>query len=144
MKITNFKIPLSQTLFSAMDQVLGNEHTSNPPIIIAPISDTLIVEGASRSGTVEPVTPSPKSSPISGEEDTCTDSATPYNSGKRVKQKNDKNREIMDLMKHNLEIKEVEIEEKKKQRELLERAEEREDKLVGLMEVLVTHFVKKD
>ena len=50
----------------------------------------------------------------------------------------------MDLMKHNLEIKEVEIEEKKKQRELLERAEEREDKLVGLMEVLVTHFVKKD
>ena len=135
-----FKISLSQTLFSAMDQVMGNEHTSNPPIIIAPISDTLIVEGTSRSSTTEPVTPSPNSSAFSGEED--TNSITPYNSGKKLNQKNNKNKEIVDLMKQNLEIKEVEIEEKKKQRELLERAEEREQKLVGLMEALVTHLIK--
>jgi len=125
-----------------MDQVMSNKHTSNPPIIIAPISDTPIVEGASRSTSAEPVTPSPKSSAISGEEDTCTDSTTSYNSGKKMKKKEDKNREIVDLMKQNLEIKEVEVEEKKRQRELLERAEERDNKLLDLMQVLVTHLIK--
>jgi len=59
-----------------------------------------------------------------------------------MKKKEDKNREIVDLMKQNLEIKEVEVEEKKRQRELLERAEERDNKLLDLMQVLVTHLIK--
>lgn len=120
---------------------MGNEHTTNPPIIISPISDRPIIEGSfDRDSTVDPVTPSPRSRGVSCEEDGLdTDSTTPHNSGKKVKLRNDssKNREVVDLMKQNLEMKE-------KQQELLERADEREEKLVGLMEALVTHIVKKD
>ena len=48
----------------------------------------------------------------------------------------------------NLEIKENEMELKKKQREddaaMLARAEEREQKLISIMELLVNHIITKD
>jgi hypothetical protein len=123
-----------------MDQVLGNEHTTNPPIIISPIADTPIVEA---SGSPGPTTPCPISS-----QDEDTDSPSPFNTGKKVKRKrNDKSEAIIDLMMQGLEIKESEIEQRKKEREvheaILARAEEREQKLVDIMEILVRHIVQE-
>jgi hypothetical protein len=50
-------------------------------------------------------------------------------------------------MMQNLEIKETEIELRKKEREanemILARAEEREEKLVSIMELLVKHIIEK-
>ena len=83
---------------------------------------------------------------------TAEDTPTPdslFDSGKKVKpKKNDKSEVIVELMMQNLEIKENEMELKKKQREddaaMLARAEEREQKLISIMELLVNHIVKKD
>lgn len=140
MKYTNCKIPISQTVFSAMDQVLGNEHTSKPPILLELLSgDEPIVEG---SAIAEPLTPEPSSglSPSPFPEET-PDSINSFNSGKKVKQKkNDKSNVIVELMVEGLEIKKEEREETKA---MLARSEEREQKLVDIMELLVTHYVKK-
>jgi hypothetical protein len=124
-----------------MDQVLGNEHTTNPPIIIAPIADTPIIEA---SGSPGPATPCP----VSPQDEEDTDSPSPFNTGKKVKRKrNDKSEAIVDLMMQGLEIKESEIEQRKKEREaheaILARAEEREQKLVDFMEILVKHIVRE-
>jgi hypothetical protein len=124
-----------------MDQVLGNEHTTNPPIIIAPIADTPIVEA---SGSPGPTTPCP----VSPQDEEDTDSPGAFNTGKKVKRKkNDKSEAIVDLMMQGLEIKESEIEQRKKEREMheaiLARAEEREQKLVDFMEILVRHIVRE-
>ena len=131
-----------------MNQVWGCEHTTNPPILIQPIADEPIIEG-STAGSTEPATPSPKGlSPSALPEDTPTPDSL-FDSGKKVKpKKNDKSEVIVELMMQNLEIKENEMELKKKQREddaaMLARAEEREQKLISIMELLVNHIVKKD
>jgi hypothetical protein len=46
-------------------------------------------------------------------------------------------------MVQDLEIKESELEQKKKDREMLIRSEEREQKLVDYMELLVKHIVRE-
>jgi hypothetical protein len=46
-------------------------------------------------------------------------------------------------MVQGLEIKESELEQKKKDREMLIRSEEREQKLVDYMELLVKHIVRE-
>jgi hypothetical protein len=138
-----------------MNQVWGCEHTTNPPILIQPIADEPIIEG-STAGSTEPATPSPKGlSPSALPEDTPTPDSL-FDSGKKVKpKKNDKSEVIVELMMQNLEIKENEMELKKdemelkkKQREddaaMLARAEEREQKLISIMELLVNHIIKKD
>ena len=131
-----------------MNQVWGCEHTTNPPILIQPIADEPIIEG-STAGSTEPATPSPKGlSPSALPEDTPTPDSL-FDSGKKVKpKKNDKSEVIVELMMQNLEIKENEMELKKKQREddaaMLARVEEREQKLISIMELLVNHIVKKD
>ena len=131
-----------------MNQVWGCEHTTNPPILIQPIADEPIIEG-STAGSTEPATPSPKGlSPSALPEDTPTPDSL-FDSGKKVKpKKNDKSEVIVELMMQNLEIKENEMELKKKQCEddaaMLARAEEREQKLISIMELLVNHIVKKD
>lgn len=133
-----------------MDQVLGNEHNTNPPIIIAPIANNPIVEATSKTASAEPVTPVP-GSPLDEED---PDSSSPFISGKKVKQKKNKSDAIIDLMMQSLEIKDSEIEERKKEREerkkereahdaILARAEAREQKLVDFLEVLVKHIVQE-
>jgi len=94
-----------------MDIIWSNVHTTNPPIIIAPISDTPILEA---SGSPGPTTPSP-ASPDEAED---TDSPNPFNAGKKVRcKKDDKSEAIVNLMMQGLEIKESELEERKKERE---------------------------
>jgi len=107
-----------------MNQVLGNEHTTNPPIIIAPIADTPIIEASDSPGPTSPC-------PVSPQDEEDTDSPDPFNTGKKVKhKKNDKSKAIINLMMQGLEIKESEIEQRKKEREaheaILARVEERE------------------
>lgn len=133
-----------------MDQVLGNEHTTNPPIIISPISNTPILE-ASRSPRTSTTDSTP--SPVSqGDTEDGTDTPDPFSTGKRVKQK--KKDALIELMMHGLEIKEseveqrkrdreTEIEERKKAEEKAARSEEREQKLVDFMEILVKHIVRE-
>lgn len=77
-----------------------------------------------------------------------TDSSNPFNDSKKVKRKtNGKAEAIVDLMMRGLEIQKSEIQERKKEREAFEvattRAEERELKLVDLMELLVKHLVQE-
>jgi hypothetical protein len=60
-----------------------------------------------------------------------------------VRKKNDKSEAIIELMVQGLEIKESELEQKKKDREMLIRSEEREQKLVDYMELLVKHIVRE-
>jgi hypothetical protein len=125
-----------------LDQVLGNEHTTNPPIIIAPIADTPILEA---SGSLRwTTTPSSSSVTASYTQDDDTDSTNPFSTGKKVKRKkNDKSEAILDLMMQRLKIRESELEERRKDREILARAEEREQKLVDFMELLVKHIVRE-
>jgi hypothetical protein len=124
-----------------MDQVLGHEHTTNPPIIITPIADIPIIEA---SGSPRPTTPYP----VSSQDEEDPDSPNPFNTGKKLKRKkNDKSEAIIDLMMQGLEIKESEIEQRKKEREvheaILARFEEREQKLVDFREILVKHVVRE-
>lgn len=60
-----------------------------------------------------------------------------------MRKKNDKSEAIIELMVQGLEIKESELEQKKKDREMLIRSEEREQKLVDYMELLVKHIVRE-
>ena len=121
--------------------MLGNKHTTNPPIIISPIADTPILE-ASRSSSQRSMTPSSASTAASQDDE--TDSPNPFSTGKRVKQKkNDKSDAILDMMMQNLEIKQAELEERRKDQEILVRAEERDQKLVDFMELLVKHIVRE-
>ena len=83
-----------QTIFSAIDHVLGNEHTTNPPIIVAPIANVPIIEA---SGSPRATTPAQ-----SEVEDASPDA---FSSGKRVKKKSDKSEAILELMVQGLEIK---------------------------------------
>jgi hypothetical protein len=137
----NGKLPLSETLFSALDQVLGNEHTTNPPVIISPIADTPILEA---SGSRRETTPSSTLITANSTQDDDTDSTNPFTTGKKVKRKkNDKSEAIIDLMMQGLEIKESELEERRKDREILARAEDREQKLLDFMEILVKHLVRE-
>ena len=41
-----------------MDQVLGNEHSTNPSILIAPILENPIIENTSQTSATEPTTES--------------------------------------------------------------------------------------
>ena len=125
-----------------MDIIYGSVHTTNPPIIIAPISDTPILEA---SGSPGPTTPSPDSPEEAGD---TTDSPNPFNTGKKVRRrKDDKSEAIVNLMIQGLEIQESQLEERKKEREeqqaILARHEEREQKLVDFMEILVKHIVRE-
>lgn len=129
---------ISQTIFSAMDQILGNEHTTNPPIIIAPIADIPIIEASGSPGSTTPY-------PVSPQDEEDIDSPSPFNTGKKVKcKRNDKSEAIVNLMMQGLEIKESEIEQRKKEWEvheaILARAEEREQKLMDFMEILMRHI----
>jgi hypothetical protein len=62
---------------------------------------------------------------------------------KEWKKKNNKSEAIIELMVQGLEIKEAELQQKKKDRETLIRAEEREQRLVDCVELLVKHMVKE-
>jgi hypothetical protein len=106
-----------------MNEIWGKEPTINPPIIIAPIAETLVLETA-RSST-EPRTPSPMPSP-----EGMDDMDSPFNTGKKVKQKknNPVADEVLDAMSDHLAIKTQELEEKRKERE--ERKKEREERKV--------------
>ena len=124
-----------------MDQVLGNEHTTNPPIIIAPIADIPIVEAFGSSGPMTLCS-------ISPQDEEETNSPTLFNIDRKVKHKrNDKLEAMVDIMMQGLEIKESEIHQRKKEREVHEAilawAEEREQKLVDFMEILVRHIVRE-
>jgi hypothetical protein len=97
---------LSQSLFSAMDQVLGNEHITNPPILIQSLFSELVEESSTK-----PVTLSPKALSSSrlpdDEEDTSTDSTSSFNSGKKVRpKKKEKNEPVVELMKQSLDLNE--------------------------------------
>jgi hypothetical protein len=107
-----------------MNQVWANEHTTTPPIIIAPIADTPIVEASGSPGSTTPCAVSPQ-------DEENIDSSSPFNTGKKVKRKrNDKSEAIFDLIMQSLKIKESEIEQRKEEREIheaiLAQAEERE------------------
>ena|SRR5271156_5703198 len=105
-----------------MNEILGKEPTTHPPIIIAPNAETLILESARSS--MEPRTPSPMPS-TEGIDD--TDSS--FNTGRKVKQKknNPVANEVLDVMSDHLEIKTQELEEKRKERE--DRSKEREERM---------------
>ena len=134
-----------------MDQVLGNEHTTNPPILIQSLSPELVEESSTERATPSPNALSP--SPVPGdEEDTPTDSTSSFNSGRKVRQKKqEKNEPIAELMKQSLDLKEKyrqADEAKGEKREAEEkaiqaRAEEQEQKLIDIMEILVKHIVKE-
>jgi hypothetical protein len=122
-----------------MDQVLGKEHTTDPPIIICTIADNPIIEGTTAKSTLEP------SSSSSGDDIESITSSSSFNSGQRIKgkRKNDsdcKSDEIIDLMTQGLEQRKKEAESTDA---LLLRADEREEKLVSIMELLVKHIVKQ-
>ena len=129
-----------------MDQVLGNEHTTNPSIIIALISDTSILEAA---GSPRHTTPSPNEFLLDDSELLADSLLNHFSTGRKVKpKKNDKVTEtIVDLMMQGLEIKEAEIEQRKTEQQaceaILARAEEQKQKLVDFMEILVKHFVRE-
>jgi hypothetical protein len=129
-----------------MDQVLGNEHTTKPPILIAPLSENVIMENTECGSTAPPTrTPSPRSGGLSDEDTTAnTDS---FNSGQKVRRKgrNDKVDTMVDLMMQHLEIKEEEKEEKRKQGaamvESLARSEEREQQFLNIFKDFTNHVM---
>ena len=74
-------------------------------------------------------------------------SPDPFSGGKKVRKKNDKSEAVLELMVQGLQIKELELEQKKKDRkedrEMLLRAEQREERLIDYMELLVKHIVRE-
>jgi hypothetical protein len=110
-----------------MDVIYGNEHTTNPPVIIAPISTTPIIvsptTGSPQStGTPEPSTRTPSPSPLP---DSDADSSSRFNTGKKVKRKPNKMDDLLNLLNDNLAIKQEDLDEKKREREERRRDRER-------------------
>jgi hypothetical protein len=118
----NCQIQLSSTLYDAIDIIYGNEHTTNPPIIIEPISPIpiLVTSTGSAHSTLGHRTPSPALS--DGTDD--TDSPNPFNNGKKVKSKPNKMDGLLELLNDNLAMKQEDLDEKRRERE--ERRKERE------------------
>ena len=95
-----------------MNEHLGKEPTTNPPIIIAPIADAPIFKSVRSS--MEPSTPSPVPS-----SDGMDDTDSSFNTGKKVKQKKNNvvANEVLDVMSDHLAFKSQEMEERRKERE---------------------------
>ena len=94
-----------------MNQVLGNEHSTNPLILISPIAENPIRENISQTSTIA-LTPSLLESP--DDEDAGTTSS--FNSGQKTRWKgrNDKSDVLVEMMVTRLEAEEEEKQEKKK------------------------------
>jgi hypothetical protein len=87
--------------------VRSTDHTSNPAIIIDPISTQLATFSQSANSTPSPRTPSP--SPVAASEDatgSMTDADVPppeFNTGRRVKQRHNKIDELLGLLTEHAE-----------------------------------------
>jgi len=133
-----------------MDQVLGNEHTTSPPIIIAPISDRPIIEGshAALSTPSSPsLSPKDEASSISG----VTSDTNSFNCGQKVKRKG-RNEVFIDMVEkqnemaeRQIEMNEKRIEEQRRATAALEaslaKSEANEDKVINLLAALVSHHI---
>jgi len=114
-----------------MDQVLGNEHTTNPPVLISPIAENPVVENTLESSGLTPSTPSQDSVPDD------EDSPDPFSTKQRVKKNKKRNDAaiLMEMMMKKLEAEEEESEERtrlqKAREESLARSEQCEQQLIG-------------
>jgi hypothetical protein len=120
-------------LYEAIDIVYGNEHTTNPPAILAPISTTPLLLSSPGSVTPSPRTPSPAPLPDDVSHDT---EASPgaFNTGRKVKQRTNKMDGLLNLLSDNIALKQEDLEEKRKEREARQKELE---KIGNTLETLV-------
>jgi len=132
-----------------MNQVFGDEHTSNPPILSQVLSSQTFTfpetENADESTRLTPqseLMPTPSVSPNNGDE--RSEVGSNFNSGRKNKRKgtaNPKSEALIDLMLKKLELEEEQCKKKEiKEAEHVERQEIRADKLINIMETLVNRL----
>jgi len=132
-----------------MNQVFGDEHTSNPPILSQVLSSqTFMFPGAENADESVRLTTQSELTPIltpspNGDERSEGGSST-FNSGRKNKHKGTakpNSEALVELMLKKLELEEEEREEKKtKEAERIGRQEICADKLIGIMEILVSRL----
>lgn len=129
----NYQIQLSPTLYEAIDIVYGNEHTTNPPAILAPISTTPLLL-SSAGNTPSPRTPSPAPLPDDDVSRDTEGSPGTFNTGRKVKQRTNKMDGLLNLLSDNIALKQEDLEEKRKEREARQKELE---KIGNTLETLV-------
>ena len=139
-------------LFEAMDRVLGNGDTSNPPLLgeangpeLLTFSQTTL--SASSMLTPDSLSPSPTPN------DDISDMGSSFNSGKKNKSKTPavKSETLVDLMLNKLELEDAQREERElkeaeqhvKEEQWAERQERCVEELVNIMKTLVMHLTQQ-
>ena len=139
-------------LFKAMDRVLGNKDTSNPPLLgkaNGPELLTFSQTTLSASSLLTPDSLSPSPTP----NDDISDMGSSFNSGKKNKSKTPavKSETLVDLMLNKLELEDTQREERElkeaeqhvKDEQWAERQERRAEELVNIMKTLVMHLTQQ-
>jgi hypothetical protein len=117
-----------------MNQVLGNNHTSNPPLLIDMNEDDSLSPS-----------PSSKETEMDNGEDTRDDSGASMSSGRKMKPKpQGKSELLIDTLLKKMELDEEEKEERKRQEMKREaRFAETDQELISLLRIITTHIVQR-
>jgi hypothetical protein len=149
---------LSEAVFEAMDRILGNEDTSNPPLLGEVNGSQLLAFAPTTLSTSSVLTPD-SLTPSPSPNDDISDIGSTFNSGKKNKSKTAaKSETLVNLMLNKLELEDAQREEKElkeaqqyvkdEQRAVndekrAERQEKRADDLVNIMKTLVMHLTQQ-
>jgi hypothetical protein len=128
-----------------MDKVFGNEDTSNPPLCTDTDALGLLKYSQPDTNRLTPEVPSTRTSSVVVENVNGAGETDSFNSGKKIKHKDDaKSNTLMDLMIEKMTI-EAEGREKREeqQKQHFETKERRADKLVSILENLAQHLMKE-
>jgi hypothetical protein len=142
---------LSEAVFEAMDRILGNEDTSNPPLLGEVNGSQLLAFAPTTLSTSSVLTPD-SLTPSPSPNDDISDIGSAFNSGKKNKSKTPaaKSETLVNLMLNKLELEDAQREERElkeaqrnvKDEQRAERQEKRAEDLVNIMKTLVMHLTQ--
>jgi len=131
---------------------LGNEDTSNPPLLVDANGPELLTFTQTTLSTSSLLTPN-SLSPSPSPNDDISDGGSSFNSGKKNKSKTPavKSETLVDLMLNKLQLEDAQREERElketeqhaKDEERADRQERRAEELVNIMKTLVTYLTKE-
>jgi len=135
--LLTLKVSLSESIFDAMNQILGNEHTTNPPLIVDMNVPNIVISNTATDATE---ISSMSMEPVTSTDPTDDSDANAFHTGQKIKPKkglSQKQDLFIDLMMKKLEVDDEEKEVREK-REVAR--DEREQKLVDIIETLTKYI----
>ena len=84
-RLLTLKVPLSETVFDAMNQILDNEHTTNPPLIIDMNALNIVISNMATDATDATETTSTSVEPSTSTDPTDDSDASSFHTCQKIK-----------------------------------------------------------